>query len=415
VSSRTKVSFRDRLRDRGFIDQWAFLLFATVGFVAIVSAKWFGAEARWITVGAVGVMLLYALVTSRGGTGRLRADQAGDNCYYLGLIYTLASLSYAIATFDPNGPASTIVQGFGIALATTIVGLILRVFFNQGRPDLENTEEQARLELTEATARIKRELSSVSRQMNDLGRQLDQSTREVHDAATKSMQDFANTSVQGIQSVVNTANEAIRAEANDFATRSKSYTAAFSTLLSKLQEHSDKLEGLKTSHDALLTTARLAAESATTASSSVDNLSRSAVSIASVITSIDSAADGTRRIIEQVLSSTAALETGFTAIRGETERQLAELRSWPSQAIRHSVEDLQVAVGEFRVQVSHFIKMNDDAGKLLAGNGAASVDLARRHNEELELELKRSRNLVNRVHLDLADMTGRLADSVERG
>ena len=156
------ITWIDRLRDRGFTDQLGFMIFAVGGFAGIISAKALGIETIWVAIGAVVAMLLYALAIGRQGIGRLRADQAGDNCYYLGLIYTLASLSYAITTFDPNDTATTVVQGFGIALATTIIGLILRVFFAQGRPDLENSEVEARLELTDAVARLKGESVSYT-------------------------------------------------------------------------------------------------------------------------------------------------------------------------------------------------------------------------------------------------------------
>ena len=109
------TGWSDRLRDRGFIDQWGLLGVAGAGVARIVTSKALGIETVWVAIGAVLLMFIYALVIGRAGTGRLRADQAGDNCYYLGLIYTLSSLSYAIFTFDPDGTATTVVQGFGIA------------------------------------------------------------------------------------------------------------------------------------------------------------------------------------------------------------------------------------------------------------------------------------------------------------
>src|SRR5690606_32166208 len=96
----------------------------------------------------------------------------------------------AIATFDPNDTASTIVQGFGIALATTIFGLILRVFFNQGRPDLENVEEQARLELTDASSRLKAELNQAVGHLNDVVARARQAIAEMNDASTASIAQF---------------------------------------------------------------------------------------------------------------------------------------------------------------------------------------------------------------------------------
>ena len=216
----SKITWSDRLHDRGLVDQWGFMAFAVLGFAVIISSKLLGAGTAWVAVGAVAAMLCYALLVSRAGTGRLQADQAGDNCYYLGLIYTLASLSYAIANFDPANTASAIVQGFGIALATTIFGLILRVFFSQGRPDLENVEAEMRLEITEAARQLKGELNGVMISMNDFSRHFQQSMEELHKATTSSIEKFSRASLEGLKAVSEGAAETIRHEANDFVARS---------------------------------------------------------------------------------------------------------------------------------------------------------------------------------------------------
>ena len=75
-----RVPIIDRLRDRGFVDQWGFIFFAVIGFVAIVSAKFLGLATLYVALGSIFAMLAYAIVISQAGTGRLRADQAGDNC-----------------------------------------------------------------------------------------------------------------------------------------------------------------------------------------------------------------------------------------------------------------------------------------------------------------------------------------------
>ena len=145
----------DRLAERGLIDRWGFLLFALLGSSAILIANSLNMAPIPVAAGAALTMVGYAALVQTSGSGRLRADQAGDNCYYLGLIYTLCSLAYAIFLFDPANTATTVVQGFGIALTTTIMGLVLRVFFSQSRVDLVQTEDTARIELAEAAGRLK--------------------------------------------------------------------------------------------------------------------------------------------------------------------------------------------------------------------------------------------------------------------
>ena len=51
-------------------------------------------------------------------------------------------------------------QNFGIAIASTIAGITLRIMFNQMRRDPVETEAASRLELAEASRRVRRELES---------------------------------------------------------------------------------------------------------------------------------------------------------------------------------------------------------------------------------------------------------------
>ena len=408
-----KIPLIDRLRDRGFIDQWGFIAFAVAGFAAIVSAKAFGLDTIWVAVGAIFSMLLYALVIGRSGTGRLRADQAGDNCYYLGLIYTLASLSYAIATFDPNNTASTIVQGFGVALATTIFGLILRVFFSQGRPDLENVEEQARLELTEASTRLKAELNGVVRQMNDFSRELQQSMQEMHEAATKNIEDFTKSSVLGLQSVVETANAAMSSESSDFTARSKKYSTSFNALLGKLEQHTGTLEHLNTAHSAIASTADVAKDAATSALSIVEALHKTAGGATAAATAAETASTAASHSARQLADTVSDFEESLARIRQETDKQIAELAAGPGTVAANTIATVNSACEALVLQIEQIAALHDNIRDGLADQTSVAVETSRRHNTELEAELARSRGLVTKVHSALVDMTESIAKTVE--
>ena len=408
-----KIQFVDRLKDRGFVDQWAFIAFATVGFAGIVSGKWRGAETIWIAIGAIVLMLAYAVVVGWTGTGRVRADQAGDNCYYLGLIYTLASLSYAIGTFDPNDTASTIVQGFGIALATTIFGLILRVFFSQGRPDLENVEEQARLELTDASSRLKTELREAARQMKDFTVGLQQSLTETHEAATQSMEAFTKASVDGLNSVVETANEAIRGEANDFAARSKKYEAAFGKLLGKIESHAENLDAIGAAHDKLREAAELTQSAVASSSGYLSDLTAAARDASSAIDSVRATSVVTRETAEQMRSAVGELETGVRSVTSETEKQLALLRSGPGQTVDAALAALGDASRALHDELTKLASTHGQIATNLSEQGKIALATAQRHADALDQELARSREATSRVHGSLADMTDTLARQVE--
>jgi hypothetical protein len=57
------------------------------------------------------------------------------NLYYIGFLYTLTSLGVSLWQFSSTEGAETIVTNFGVAIASTIFGVALRVLFNQMRQD----------------------------------------------------------------------------------------------------------------------------------------------------------------------------------------------------------------------------------------------------------------------------------------
>ena len=121
------------------------------------------------------LLLFYAAIVRFVPYYRLREDQAGDNCYYLGFLFTLFSLSLALAAFVEAGGTEEIVEDFGIALASTILGLTLRVAFNQMRQDPVEIEHEVRHELASAAQRLRSELDQSVLEMNSFRRSTQQS------------------------------------------------------------------------------------------------------------------------------------------------------------------------------------------------------------------------------------------------
>src|SRR5262245_5827177 len=89
------------------------------------------------TLAIVVCLFAYAIGVSRVPRLRVRLDQAGDNAYYLGLLFTLTSMAFALYEFrgaslsdagvSGRAGAEQIISNFGIALASTICGIFLRV------------------------------------------------------------------------------------------------------------------------------------------------------------------------------------------------------------------------------------------------------------------------------------------------
>ena len=108
------------------------------------------------------LMITYAVFVTIVPATRLRLDTAADNMYYLGFLYTLTSLAVALSIDDTN----QILANFGVAISSTLIGIAARVGLNQLRVDPHDIEAASRLELSEATSRIRAELDESVQQLS---------------------------------------------------------------------------------------------------------------------------------------------------------------------------------------------------------------------------------------------------------
>jgi ElaB/YqjD/DUF883 family membrane-anchored ribosome-binding protein len=165
----------------GLLSGLLFFVIVLVGSSYIVFSKLNEFGAFFVTVVPVLIMIGYALTLGFARLFRLRDDQSGDNLYYMGFLFTLTSLAVSLYQFSAAGSAEQIVQNFGIAIASTIAGITLRILFNQMRRDPVEVEATARLELAEASRRVKRELDSTVLEFSHFRRMTQQSIGDALD------------------------------------------------------------------------------------------------------------------------------------------------------------------------------------------------------------------------------------------
>ncbi len=151
--------------------------------------------AAWASV----VLISYAVV-ARALRGReIEPETTGDNCYYLGFLFTLTSLSLTLVQLGLVSESATtdilenIISGFGIALVSTIIGIMLRVYFFQQRADLVARQGEMSFELQKAVRNFRSQLSASSIAMKkfstesvQLAQERDQKLRDETEAAVKS-------------------------------------------------------------------------------------------------------------------------------------------------------------------------------------------------------------------------------------
>ncbi|WP_323717889.1 hypothetical protein [Paracoccus aminovorans] len=117
------------------------------------------------------VLIAYAAATYYTTPLRLEPEAIGDNCYYLGFLFTLTSLSVTLYFVVRSGAESRaelipeVISGFGVALSSTIMGVFLRVLMMQFRVDLVTREQHTRLELDMAARELREEMARSLRQV----------------------------------------------------------------------------------------------------------------------------------------------------------------------------------------------------------------------------------------------------------
>jgi len=141
-------------------DQVFFLAIFFAGLFLITGLKLTDSP---LTSAFIAVLLLcvYAFSSHRLIIFKLSAEKIGDNSYYLGFLFTLISLSNALYLFTDGQDQNQIVSDFGIALASTIAGILLRIIFNQMKVEPDQVEDTIKETLTEVSIRLSGELENV--------------------------------------------------------------------------------------------------------------------------------------------------------------------------------------------------------------------------------------------------------------
>jgi hypothetical protein len=186
-------------------DKGLFALVAVLGFAGILILKVRGFDADLVAGGAVILMLLYGFIAFQFRRVRIRPDRLGDNFYYLGFIYTLASLSAALLQLKGGARIEELLGSFGIALFTTIIGVAGRVLFVQMRGDIDEVEDEVRKDLLSTSADLRAQLNITLAEFETFHTGVQQAARKAAEQSTTAAQD----AISNISRVANAAADSI--------------------------------------------------------------------------------------------------------------------------------------------------------------------------------------------------------------
>jgi hypothetical protein len=222
-----------------------FALFLGLGTVYIIASKALYVSALWATVVPLVIILAYAAVLLFARYLRLRDDQAGDNLYYLGFLYTLTSLGVSLWNFSTSGGAETIVTNFGVAVSSTILGVALRVIFSQMRQDPLEVERSARLQLAEAARRVRQELDATVFELSSFRRATQQSLAEGMAEVNKRIEEASGTMVEGLAKLSNTLASGLEQNASKLDSETYRLASTSEVVAEALRTVEDQLKAVQ--------------------------------------------------------------------------------------------------------------------------------------------------------------------------
>lgn len=446
-------------RVRSTFDKLGFLIATAAGAIGIISLKVLGLPQPVVTLFPLGVMALYALILWRAPRLQLRDDQAGDNIYYLGFLYTLVSLSHALYVFTPEAGAGQIIGNFGIALATTIFGLALRVVFNQMRQDPVEVEREARLELAAASSRLRTELDGVVLDMNHFRRATQQSIAEGFEALLAKASEGVGKNATRFEETAAAMMEKLGQAFEAFTANSTRLNDISANVVTAIEFLIDRVEKIEAPADLLTTKLEPALEAIREAGEEIKKRvrgdERQMARLAKAIETSISGAEGLSARAEALGTIAAQAGANIEALNNQArdnqaiQSSLFELmsqaeklvsgQSAAAQTMQQTVEGLagrigQIAAGwerESQAVIEQVAAQGTAARSQIAENVGAlqaeqqaslkqtsdilaqTLRAVQEHSRELAKELETSRRYTQQVHGALVEMTGELARRLE--
>jgi hypothetical protein len=177
-----------------------FIFFVIIGGII----NWFFSGNIVVVIGSSICIVAYALF------GRLvakyKSQEFVDTIYYLGFVFTLIALGIALLKYKDNVDIATttvIITQNGVALFTTIVGLVLRVLFTDIKKEEKPVDDE---ELKKSMRQLVNELNSLSKGIKENGSKVVEQTEELSSAikeSSTSIEEAGQIVALSVQTIVN--------------------------------------------------------------------------------------------------------------------------------------------------------------------------------------------------------------------
>ena len=383
---------------------------ALLGSGSILLLHSLGASQATTTSIPVLLMLVYAGIEYF--IGESPGDELGDRLYYLGFLLTLTSVGYSLWKFEHSrGDVEAVLGNFGIALATTITGLVLRVVLNQINEDPVELERRARGELRDAARDLRIELISS---VEDIGTFRRSVLLSLNDGLEAILERFSASLEKSTNSVAETANQAIAAIGNAAQESSSKIDAALlklperaaevdsvvRRLTGSINECSRRIENIHIDPNVVSEKLAPLADAVSQYNDSVTELvAAQRESTRKLRKSFDSLSDGATK----AAGATVGVKDGFAQLLA-TSGELAVMLTTFSDAMKRTSDGLLDSLAKSSKSLQEIEKTAE-----------ANFVLAKENREALEIELQNSRNAFGQMHNALAESAQLIVEKLGNG
>ena len=393
---------------RESVNKISLLVAFTVGICGIVFLKWQSYPIYWTIGWPICAIIVYWLIMWAANNNGLY-EIIGDNCYYLGFVFTLTSLAvtlyllHRISDVEAHGqlPVREVISGFGVALSSTIVGIIIRVLMLRMAPDMAQQESEARVDFDLAVRDFRTHLSMSIGELKRYSVETSQILAEQRDAVLEALAQDTD--------AYKRATEASTAALTKFSEDTEKKLADHRAALQESMEQNARQyreavqEGIIAFREAL---DRVSAALSDPAAEIRDALRRS---VDNQLQALESGAAGLRGVLEQTLEAFAEYreEAGRLASLSratfeQTQESAATARK-ELESLKALTEDITVLSNESR---GLDVLLSGLAGKLeRVETGIAA---------SLEPAFARIGESASAVSATLADSSGKLKSAAER-
>ena len=158
---------------------FAFLIGA--GIVAIAAGTYLNNLYINLAIPVV-IMIYYTYTVYYEDEGALSIEQKADSVYYMGFIYTLVAMTASLVALANNDQLdfNSVVINFGLALTTTIIGLVVRIMWLQlDSQSLDDAESILKDRIIKQTRKLSEETENIITKMTALSSQLEDATNQL--------------------------------------------------------------------------------------------------------------------------------------------------------------------------------------------------------------------------------------------